>query len=451
MITATQVRRHWWIPAGAAALGAAAALALSMTATPSYTAQSSLLFGLGYSGSATDANQGAAYTLTQVPTFAELATSETILDPVRRELGLDDSVARLAGRLEVSTPPGTSVLRISATHPSAGEAAAIANAVAAEVREYVTATAPVDDELGPLYSVSTIDSADAPSRPSSPNTALNIAAGGLAGLLAGIVLAFWRNSTDTRIRTRSDLSSIAPVPVIGAVRNGHGDAPSLDSLTRLAVRLRHALDADAPSTRATGAPEGPEGPEGSSVVLLTSATPRGGTTALARGLAETLGGRVVGRPDAGGSEIANGETQGLRHAIDESRTSGSIVLVDTPPVASDAAALTLATASDPAADAVVLVVDARHAKGRHVLAALDELNGVGASVLGVVLNRAQAADAPGSTHRDHTPKHDATAARDSLAEPRDEADADTGAGTPERRPAGVFGYFAKTKGGEAGV
>ncbi|MBF0672773.1 MAG: hypothetical protein IR160_09335 [Salinibacterium sp.] len=445
MITATQVRRHWWIPAGAAALGAAAALALSMTATPSYTAQSSLLFGLGYSGSATDANQGAAYTLTQVPTFAELATSETILDPVRRELGLDDSVARLAGRLEVSTPPGTSVLRISATHPSAGEAAAIANAIAAEVREYVTATAPVDDELGPLYSVSTIDSADAPSRPSSPNTALNIAAGGLAGLLAGIVLAFWRNSTDTRIRTRSDLSSIAPVPVIGAVRNGHGDVPSPDSLARLAARLRHALDADAPSSRAT------EGPEGGSVVLLTSATSRGGTSALARGLAEALGGRVVGLPDAAGSEIASGETHGLRHAIDESRTSGSIVLVDTPPVASDAAALTLATASDPAADAVVLVVDARHAKGRHVLAALDELNGVGASVLGVVLNRAQAADAPGSTHRDHTPKHDATAARDSLAEPRDEADADTGAGTPERRPAGVFGYFAKTKGGEAGV
>lgn len=429
MITAASIRRTWWIVVAMTAIGVIAALILTLNASPRYTAKASLLFSLGYSGSATDANQGANYTLTQIPTFATLATSETILGPVIDELGLDLSPTALADQIQVTIPPGTSVLEVAATRPTAGQAAALANAVVDALREYVTLSAPVDEELGALYSVSPIDSASAPGTPSSPNSALNLTAGALIGLLGGIVLTVWKEAADTRIRSVADLRSMTPLPVIGAVRHSHGTVPTRDAMARLAVRLRHSLHAATTPL---------ETPEGSSTVLLSSATRGGGTSTLARELADALVASGATAAVVSTSDVAEDDT-GVTSAIDRvraARAEHAIVLVDAPAMSDDATAMTLSSGvgADSVIDATVLIVNARHARRRHVLSALDDLAAAGVPVLGIVLNRAYA--------------DELTYGRAARERPRR-----TTARQPDetRAAPGILRYLVKTNGGEAGA
>ncbi|MCW4385447.1 Wzz/FepE/Etk N-terminal domain-containing protein [Salinibacterium sp. SYSU T00001] len=459
-LTGAHIRRHWWVVLGAIALGIAAALAVTAAATPLYTAQARLIFSLNYSGSATDANQGANFTVTQIPTFAELATSERILEPVIRELSLEETPAQLAERLDITTPADTSVLEVEASSETAADAAALANAVAAEVREYVSRSAPVDEELGPLYTVTMISEATAPAAASFPNRAVNLAVGGLIGLLLGVMLAAWRESADTRVRSITDLRALTGIPVIGSVLRGHGQ-PSEDAMVKLAVRLRHALRSDVAETDAA---------ERGAALLLTSATTGGGTTTIANGTAQALldlgtpatvvtatTASSLSSPAAStaatteGTQETDATTAAAAASREDSPASSSalsremlaaregheIVLVDAPALNDGATAMRLSALDGPRAivDATVLVVDARTAHRRDVLSALDDLTSSGARVLGIVLNRAHA--------------DEATALQRERVRRSDSIDGAAREQGPRRE--GVRRYFVKTNGGEVGV
>jgi uncharacterized protein involved in exopolysaccharide biosynthesis len=64
---------------------------------------------------------------------------------------------------------------------------------------------------------SIISDARVPEEPTSPNTPLNLAAGAMLGLLAGLVLAFARERLDRRLRTAADVRDRARMPVLAAL------------------------------------------------------------------------------------------------------------------------------------------------------------------------------------------------------------------------------------------
>jgi polysaccharide biosynthesis transport protein len=62
-----------------------------------------------------------------------------------------------------------------------------------------------------------IASANLPRAPSSPRLVLNVGIGLLVGLFLGVVLAFMRDRTDTRLRGREDLAELLDRPVLATI------------------------------------------------------------------------------------------------------------------------------------------------------------------------------------------------------------------------------------------
>lgn len=60
-----------------------------------------------------------------------------MLKPVINELGLDETVAELAGQLTVTNPTGTAFVNISAVDGDPKQAADIANAVAESLQDVI--------------------------------------------------------------------------------------------------------------------------------------------------------------------------------------------------------------------------------------------------------------------------------------------------------------------------
>src|SRR3954454_1246858 len=92
------VRSRWrWI-AVATLAGLLIGLLWSLCAERTYRATSSVFFSLQYGASAADLVQGSTYTQNQVTSYARLATTPAVLQPVIDELGLDTTVPALAAR-----------------------------------------------------------------------------------------------------------------------------------------------------------------------------------------------------------------------------------------------------------------------------------------------------------------------------------------------------------------
>ncbi len=74
----------------------------------------------------------------------------------------------------------------------------------------------MDLEVG-RSNVAVVDEASAPLRPSFPNTTLNVAIGGLAGLVLGIGLALTREAGTRYVRSEADLVDLLRVPMLAVL------------------------------------------------------------------------------------------------------------------------------------------------------------------------------------------------------------------------------------------
>ncbi|QEE60496.1 hypothetical protein FVA74_02100 [Salinibacterium sp. dk2585] len=378
--------RQSWLVAAGAVLGVVAAMAFTSAATPEYTSRASLQLSLAYSSSATDINQGAAYTRSEMLSYAELATSTTILQPVVRELGLTISPAALAGRLAVTTPPNTSVLHIAATDTSPRAAASIANAVAGSLSSYAVAHSPADDELGPLLTVTTIASASPPSSPSSPRLQVNLAAGLLLGLLAGVLAAMVRLRADTRLRTVADIAALTDAPVLGTLARRRPDHAS-QGVRLLAAALRHSLASDP-----------------SAALIVTPAARRAEVSGLTDELASTL--TAIGLPAAAMvGDLGHRGTQAhtpddapalesFRAGLSKRQEEVDTVLVSAPSIAASADAAILGAF----ASGALVVVHAGAVRAEHLHAALQQLSAAGLPTRGIILDEARMSSAGTSEH-----------------------------------------------------
>jgi capsular polysaccharide biosynthesis protein len=113
---------------------------------------------------------------------AELFDSRAVAESAIRNLGLDETPSGLVDRLDVDAQEGSSLLRISATAPSAEEARRTAQE-ASEV-----ATVLFNDRFAPQTVASIWEPASAEPGRISPTWSRNLALGALIGALAGFGL-----------------------------------------------------------------------------------------------------------------------------------------------------------------------------------------------------------------------------------------------------------------------
>jgi capsular exopolysaccharide synthesis family protein len=209
--------RRWRLVAVIVLLCVLGSGALSKAASPTYQASASLFFSLQNGNSANELAQGSTFTQNQMASYATLATTATVLDPVIQELGLDTDVVHLARQVRATTPDATVVLKITVTSGSAAQAAAIANSVAENLTTAVDELAPVNAQGDPSVRSTVVAPAEEPQFQSAPNTRRNVIIGFLLGVVLGALAALVREALDTRVRDAEVVGTLTGLPVLGAL------------------------------------------------------------------------------------------------------------------------------------------------------------------------------------------------------------------------------------------
>lgn len=211
---------NWVLILGMTLLGLAAAAALSYLATPAYEAQSKVYVSVRTDTQASgDLLQGSNFAQQNMATFAELATTESVLNPVAEELELDRTDAELAEQVNVTAPADSTLLDITVTDEDPELAAALANEVGAQLKTLVEEeleSRQGDADDSPVQ-INTVQSAAVPSDPVSPRVAVNLLLGLLLGFAVGVGVAILRHVLDTRIRSLDDIEAITDAPILGKI------------------------------------------------------------------------------------------------------------------------------------------------------------------------------------------------------------------------------------------
>jgi succinoglycan biosynthesis transport protein ExoP len=278
------LRRRWrWVTA-VALTGLLIGVAGSLTATPTYRATSSLFFALKFGGSANELAQGSTFAQGQAASYAVLATTPAVLQPVIEELGLDTSVRALGHQVSTEVVPDTVVLEITATAADPRDAAELANAIGKWLIVAVEDLAPVTDDGDPTVEATTVAPATAPVAPATPRTTLNLAIGLLAGLLVGMLAGLVRDLTDTRIRKAEDLAQVTELPLLAGL-----DTPPQRDAGRDLVVVTAPRSPRAEAFRSLRtAVQFMVRPGGRLSLLVTSSRPAEGKSTVAANLALTL-------------------------------------------------------------------------------------------------------------------------------------------------------------------
>ncbi|GAB2471267.1 polysaccharide biosynthesis tyrosine autokinase [Promicromonospora xylanilytica] len=254
----------------------------ALTRTPAYTTTSQVF--VAFHGAETTAGPATGTTVERrLASYADLARTPRVLDPVVEGLGLATNARELGARVHAAPVAGTVLIDITATDTDPTRAALIASTVAASLAERVdeletppqAGTSPVDVQL--------VREAAVPSAASSPDVPALLLTGLLLGTVLGVALAALREIADTRVRSEQDLRLITDSAVIGTItmddearrnplvgRTSPYRAPS-EAFRRLGTNLRF-LDPDG----------------GQQALVVTSSVPDEGKTTSAINLAITL-------------------------------------------------------------------------------------------------------------------------------------------------------------------
>lgn len=194
------------------------------------------------------------YLTSRLKTYAELVTTNQVMQPVIDSLGLDVTVADLVEQTEVTIPAGTTVIDLEVSAPTAGEAASTANRIANEMPWAVASLEGASTVAESPIKVTILQPADVPESPSSPNIKLNlVVAAGLAFICA-IFAAVLVETFDTRVRRRRDVTAsgaayLGGIPKLSDAKAGGRlqfaqqprDVRAV--LRRIAIDVLHAIDA----------------------------------------------------------------------------------------------------------------------------------------------------------------------------------------------------------------
>ena len=304
--------------------------------------------------------------------------------------------------------------------------------------------------------------AEVPTSPSSPKIVLNMAIGVLAGLLAGISLAFFIEYLDTSVKTMDDVESMLGVPVLAIIPKNikllhkqPPDVPDAEAYRILRTNIefnRKSADANTISMVSGGPGEGKSTTlsnlaytcaQGGYSVLIVDADLRrptqhkifemnnsvGLTNYLTTNVAledvimpthvENLSIMPSGILPADAVGILN--SQRMSDMIAELKTRYDIIFFDSPPIlgVSDGAVL----ASE--VDQSIIIVQHRRFPRAMLMRVKQAINNVGGTVLGVVLNNVDLRHDPNYAYYTsyyeyyavRTPAKEATAGSAQVSEP----------------------------------
>ena len=205
--------RKWWLIVLCGILGGSIALLYTyFCITPLYRSGVSIYVNNVRSGeyieNVTSSDLSTSKML--VSTYVNIISSNTVLEKVIADAGLDYTPDQLRGMLSASQVDETEIFWVYITHPDPNEAARIANAVAdiapAEIEEFVEGS-----------SCKIIDYAQVPQGRISPSYSRNTLLGGVVGAFAVVCVLTLLHFMDVRLKSEEDLEDLFELPVLGQI------------------------------------------------------------------------------------------------------------------------------------------------------------------------------------------------------------------------------------------
>ena len=145
-----------------------------------------------------------------VKDYREIILSQNVLSQAIEELKLDMTPAELSKKISVSVPTDTRILSMTAKDGNPKEAARIANGLRNVAAEKIISVTKVSD-------VTTLDEAEVPQSPSSPNIRRNVLLGFIAGAGLMVVLMVVVEVLDDRVKRPEDIEELMGLTLLGIV------------------------------------------------------------------------------------------------------------------------------------------------------------------------------------------------------------------------------------------
>lgn len=139
-----------------------------------------------------------------------LVKSNPVLEQVIADMKLDITTSELAGKIFVSTPTDTRILTIAVNDKDPMQAKKIADSV----RE--ASKVQIQNVMG-IETVNTVEDANLPINPISPNTKMNVLLGFALGLILAIAVVIIRFILDDTIKAQEDVEKYLGLSVLGLI------------------------------------------------------------------------------------------------------------------------------------------------------------------------------------------------------------------------------------------
>lgn len=208
------LRRHWRIIVASTLVAIALMAVWDFFQPKVYQASSSGFVTTGKSSNLSEASFGDQLAKSRATSYVDVASSRAVAERVIDDLNLDTTPAALINQITVTQPTDTVLLRISANASSPEQAQQIANSW---VKALSAQVAQLEGSGSGGLRIDTLEPAQLPSTPISPNTKLDLTIAGIVGLLAGVGLAMLRSQLDGRLRDPNKVREQFGVPVLGSV------------------------------------------------------------------------------------------------------------------------------------------------------------------------------------------------------------------------------------------
>lgn len=210
-------RRFWWVVLLATLIGVAVGYASTFMSTTQYSSTTRLFVTTQSGTSVGDAYQNNLFSQERVFSYAGLATSDQVAARAIAQLKAPISVDELRSKITAVPLPSTVLLDVTATDPDPAAAQRYANAVADQLVN-VTAELETSRRGGESAAAAVlVDDASYGTKVESMGLPIRLAAGGVGGLVVGVLLAIALGIADTKVRRRERIEDVTGVPLLGTL------------------------------------------------------------------------------------------------------------------------------------------------------------------------------------------------------------------------------------------
>ena len=142
--------------------------------------------------------------------YKEIILSQDVLSTVISELSLSGTTADLSSAISVSVPTDTRIVSITVRNGDPNQASRIANTLREVAAAKIIAVTKVSD-------VTTLEEAEVPKSPSSPNIRRNVVLGFFAGAIVMTLIVLFVEVIDDRVKSPEDIEEVMGLSLLGVV------------------------------------------------------------------------------------------------------------------------------------------------------------------------------------------------------------------------------------------